>query len=298
MAFKRLFGEERNEDLIVHFINDVMDYKGDAKITHAVLLPTSQIPEIAAAKQSVVDVLCESNDGKKIIVEMQVSGQRSYIKRAQFYAAKAYSKQLTLERQQELTQQGAPYDEIYNELMPVIFIAVTNYIMFPKRTNCLSRYEILEKESLENDLKDFYYTFLELPKFKKGPTELEGRLDKWCYFLKHAEGVTKEELALAIGNDPVMNKAYDELDQFNWTKEELEIYEQVQKKIWDSMAAEQYMIEEAEARGEARGEERGKAKEQKAVVMRMHKTTTDKTIIATASGLTVEEVENILATAP
>jgi len=40
-------------------------------------------------------VLCKAQNGVQIIVEMQVSPQEGFAKRAQYYAAKAYSGQLT-----------------------------------------------------------------------------------------------------------------------------------------------------------------------------------------------------------
>lgn len=37
--------------------------------------------------------------------------------------------------------------------------------------------------SYEGDLKDFSFTFVELPKFNKSIDQLANRSEKWCYFL-------------------------------------------------------------------------------------------------------------------
>ncbi|WP_410521385.1 PD-(D/E)XK nuclease family transposase [Candidatus Tisiphia endosymbiont of Parasteatoda lunata] len=76
-------------------------------------MPTIQIPEIAAKKQSVVDVLCKDENGVQLIIEMQVSPQEGFEKRAQYYAAKAYSRQLNKGK-----EEGARYID----LKSVIFI--------------------------------------------------------------------------------------------------------------------------------------------------------------------------------
>jgi predicted transposase/invertase (TIGR01784 family) len=50
-------------------------------------------PDIASDKQSIVDILCKDSQGNKYIVEMQVARDKGFEKRAQLYAACAYSRQ-------------------------------------------------------------------------------------------------------------------------------------------------------------------------------------------------------------
>ena len=58
VAFHRIFGSEKNKDILIHFINDVLELRDANKIKEVTFLSTIQIPEIAAKKQSIVDVLC------------------------------------------------------------------------------------------------------------------------------------------------------------------------------------------------------------------------------------------------
>jgi hypothetical protein len=53
--------------------------------------------------------------------------------------------------------------------------------------NFISRHLILNLETKQQDIKDFEFTFIELPKFKKTLEELDSVLDKWIYFLNNAE---------------------------------------------------------------------------------------------------------------
>ena len=42
---------------------------------------------------------------------------------------------------------------------------------------------MLNKDTYKHDLKDFYFTFIELPKFKKDNIDqLNNMVEKWCYF--------------------------------------------------------------------------------------------------------------------
>jgi hypothetical protein len=49
-------------------------------------------------------------------------------------------------------------------LKEVIFLAITDFMMFPEQDNCISRHIILDDKSLQRQLKDFSYTLIELPK--------------------------------------------------------------------------------------------------------------------------------------
>ena len=78
----------------------------------------------------------------------------------------------------------------------------------------------MDKESHENDLKDFSFTFLELPKFNKEIDQLLNMTDKWSYFFKHAEETSEQDLQKLIGHDQIIERAFDELNRFSWNDEE------------------------------------------------------------------------------
>ena len=251
IAFRRIFGSEKNKDILIHFINDILELKDKNRIKEVTFLSTIQIPEIAAKKQSIVDVLCKDENGVQIIVEMQVSPQQGFEKRAQYYAAKAYSRQL---------DQGKKEGSRYTDLKAVIFIAISDNILFKDKVFYKSDHIILDKDSYVQDLKDFSFTFIELPKFKITDINLlTNIIEKWCYFFKHADEISEADLDKIIGSDQVMKRAYEELNQFNWTEAELITYEQENKRTMDNIAAEEYKIEQAKIEGKAEGLAEGKA---------------------------------------
>ncbi len=236
VAFRRIFGSEDNKDILIHFVNDVLELKGKDKIKEVTFLSTIQIPEIASKKQSVVDVLCKDENGVQLIIEMQVSPQEGFEKRAQYYAAKAYSRQLN---------KGKKEGARYKDLKAVIFIAISDNIIFKDKIFYKSDHIILDKESYAHDLKDFSFTFIELPKFKITDINLlTNIIEKWCYFFKYADETSEADLHKLIGSDQIIEQAYEELNQYNWTEEELFTYEQEAKRIMDNQAAEDYKLEQ------------------------------------------------------
>jgi predicted transposase/invertase (TIGR01784 family) len=222
-AFKRIFGTEKNQDILIHFLNDMLGFNGEHAIQSVSFLKTAQDPEIAAKKQSLVDVLCKDEAGRQYIVEMQIARTAGFEKRAQYYAAKAYSRQLN---------QG----EDYEQLKEIIFLAITDFVMFPDKKEYKSDHVTLDKKTHHQDLKDFHFTFLELPKFTKTIDELESVVEKWTYFFKHAEDTQEGEVEKIVGADPVIQRAYEALNRFSWSDIELNTYDEEEKRERDAQA--------------------------------------------------------------
>jgi predicted transposase/invertase (TIGR01784 family) len=253
-AFKQIFGTEKNKDILIHFLNDILGYEGADQIIEVTFLKTIQDPDIAIYKQSIVDVLCKDQKGTQIIIEMQVSKHAGFEKRALFYASKAYSSQIIKEDE---NHQGL---EVYAKLKGVIFLAIADFMMFRDQEAWISKHRLLETDTYVNHLKDFYFVFMELPKFNKTIDQLENVVEKWAYFFKHAQQSSLEEMDDLIGEDVIIKRAFQAIDQASWSEEELRTYEQLVKTRLDNLAVEQQKLEDARAAGIAEGEARGEAK--------------------------------------
>ena len=245
VAFKKIFGSEKHKDILIHFINDVLELKDNNQIDEVEFLSTIQDAEIASKKQSIVDVLCRDKNGVQIIVEMQVAPTKGFEKRAQYYAAKAYSRQLN---------KGQEADGLYENLKAVIFIAIADYIVFPDKTEFKSEHVILDKNSHEHDLQDFSFTFVELPKFKKEKIEeLDTTLDKWCYFFKYAAKTSEADMAKIGSSYKTIGDAYEIVNQYNWNEQQLLAYERETKRVWDNRSVLEFQLDKAKAEGMEQG---------------------------------------------
>jgi hypothetical protein len=71
-AFKRIFGSEEHKDVLVAFLNDMLDLDEPHHIVTIELLPPEQRPPVAELKLSIVDVKCVDARGVAYVVEMQV----------------------------------------------------------------------------------------------------------------------------------------------------------------------------------------------------------------------------------
>jgi predicted transposase/invertase (TIGR01784 family) len=285
VAFKKIFGSEKHKDILIHFINDILGFRGNCAIQEVTFLNPVQDPKIAIQKQSIVDVLCKDSNGVQYIIEMQVAETSGFEKRAQYYAAKAYSGQL---------YKGSGEDGLYQNLKEIIFIAIADFILFPGKKEYKSAHAILDTHNYDHDLKDFSFTFIELPKFtKKSVDELENMEEKWCFFLKYADETTSEDLKKLVDGDAVLQKAYDILEQYNWSEEELWAYECETKRIWDNRAAEDFLLRKAESKGMEKGMEKGAQNKAIEIATNMMKQNLDLNLISQITGLSVEAIKKL-----
>ncbi|QTP61637.1 Rpn family recombination-promoting nuclease/putative transposase [Wolbachia endosymbiont of Wiebesia pumilae] len=289
VSFKRIFGTEKNKDILIHFLNDILGFTGKNEIKDIEFLSTIQDPDIAAKKQSIVDVLCRDSTGAQYICEMQVAKTKGFEKRAQYYAAKAYSRQ-------------ADKGDQYHNLKEIIFIAIADCVLFPNKSEYKSKHTIRDEDTNEHDLKDFYFIFIELPKFPKNKEDqLENIVEKWVYFFRYADETSEEELEKIIGSDVIIKKAYEELNRFNWSEKEFIAYEQEIKRILDEQAVLAQKLDDATEKGREEGrqegiligEEKGEMKAKIAVAKNLLKAGVSVDLIAESTGLSQAEIEQL-----
>ncbi len=247
VAFKRIFGQEQNQDILLSLLNQVLKGQLTEPIKEVRFLSPIQDPEAMAQKQSIVDVLCRDKKGTQYIIEMQVAHNEGFKERAQYYAARAFGSQM---------KKGG----WYQDLKEVIFLAFCNFSLFPKKKDYKSEHIILDRKTHEQDLDRLSFTFIELPKFEKQRTKNIHQLtqeEKFYYFLIHAPHINPEQLKVLTKKDIIMQKAYQELDRFYWTPEELLRYEGEEKRIRDNQSVLDYARQEGEQAGIKLGEQRG-----------------------------------------
>lgn len=97
----------------------------------------------------------------------------------------------------------------------VYFIGIVDFSMFESDA-FISRHLILNKETLQQELGDFEFTFIELKKFTKELNELQTTLEKWIYFIKNANNLT---IIPKQFNDVFeFKEAFEIASQTNWDK--------------------------------------------------------------------------------
>ncbi|MGL9775902.1 MAG: Rpn family recombination-promoting nuclease/putative transposase, partial [Wolbachia sp.] len=78
LTFKKIFGTEKNKNILIHFFNDILGFTGIDTIQEVEFLSTYMDPEIAFDKQSIVDVLCKDSRGLRYVIEMQLARDKGF----------------------------------------------------------------------------------------------------------------------------------------------------------------------------------------------------------------------------
>ena len=272
VAFKKLFGNIAHKNILISFLNSVLNRPENLKIIDVIINDPANTPDRPSSKYSIVDLRCTDQDQNQYIVEMQVIDQKDYGVRAQYYAAIALARQLNS-------------GEKYNQLVPVIFVGILDFNLFNHK-NYLSHQLILDSETHAHELKHLEFHFIELTKFTKTETQLNNILDKWVYFLKNAEVLQKVPSTL---QETEFIDAFDILAKSNWSNKELLEYDQY-LDIWRS---ETSRIESALADGKTIGKEEGKNEEKIEIANAMLLNGFEISTITKITGLSLEQVQKL-----
>ena len=261
---KYLLWSEGHEDLLLDFINDVLIDSGFEKIVTVQIKNPFNYQDFPTAKQTVLDVKGEDENGRKFQIEIQSTGQESHKHRVLYYWAKVYSDQLNKGDQ-------------YEKLKPVISINVLNFDLLKSYPEFHSLFLLTKSNDPELVLTDHLYIhFLELPKYIE--QKKFSSLEKWMYYLKF-EG--EKDMKIVIQDDPIIAKAHKKYVEFTQDDRMRELYEgQIEYE-------RRYLSDLEEAKIEGKLE--GKLEDAK----KMLAEGLDKKLIQKITGFSIEEINRL-----
>ncbi len=284
MAFKKIFGDETKKEILISFLNSVLDFKDDQAIAQVSLANPYQVPKIPELKETILDINATNKNGEKFIVEMQNKNLGEFAKRSLYYTSKAYVQQLDTKAN-------------YKELKKVYFIGILDFNMF-KNKRYISRHLIINQETNTQDIKEFEFCFIELKKFDVELEHLNSIVDKWVYFIKHASSL--EMIPKEFETIKEFKQAFAIASQQTWDKKELEVYEYISLKQFDDINA----IDTAKEEGREEGREEEKLNSQKRVqqeklnqtikiAKNLLKAKVDFDTIRSSTGLSIEQIKKL-----
>ncbi len=269
-AFKKIFGSEESQDILLSFLNALLELKSPYRLMEVTILDPYLAPKIKGMKDTYLDVRAKNETGKIYIIEMQVLNVAGFEKRILYNACKAYASQL-----------GSGED--YHLLTDVIAITITDFIMFPEMEAVSNKFKLRADEGeVYND--DLELVFAELPKFNKTEDELDTVLDRWYYFLKHADDFETVPGSLKVEASIV--HALELANKAALTSEELDDQERREIFIQDQRGAIQL--------AQQKGREEGREEERCNMIKQVKKSGLSIIDIAHMFGMDVDEIKNIL----
>ena len=173
-GFKKLFGTELNKDLLISFLNALLN--GEQEITNLTYLNGEHLGDGYGDRRAVFDAYCQLADGKKFIVEMQKAEQAYFKDRSIYYSTFPIREQ---------GPKGGTWDY---HLEIVYTIGILNFV-FPNDEYPADSFMHEIKLTDVEDKHVFYdkltFIYLEMPKFNKTEDELVTMFDKWMFALRN-----------------------------------------------------------------------------------------------------------------
>ena len=240
-GFKKLFGTEANKDILISFLNAVIEDTADPILD---LFPKNveQIGEFNGDKTCYFDVYCQTANGRRFIVEMQNSWKPFFRDRTLYYAARAIQEQgvkgdPTKREQPETEEKKA---EKWNYRLKEVYVIALMNFNFPKKEYLPEDYFHRIMLTDLNDHHVFYdkltLIYLEMPKVGKAKLDMSRPLDRWLRVLYRLWG--EEECPPEL-DEPIFKKLYKEAEyacfdadqQLNYMrswKKELDTYSEIE----------------------------------------------------------------------
>ena len=288
-GFKKLFGEEYNKDLLIDFLNQLLEEE-QGKIKELTYLKNEQVGRAELDRRAVFDLYCENEAGEKFIVEMQKTKQKFFKDRSVYYSTFP------------IVEQAKSGDWDF-ELKAVYTVAILDFV-FNEDQDEPEKFRYDVKLSDIETKKVFYnkltFIYLEMPKFDKTLAQLETRFEKWLYLLKNLERLHNIPEKF---QDRIFEKLFSAAEIAKFTPNEASLYEDSlkiyrdMKNSLDTAREEGWKdgkkvgVREGKEAGIKEGVEKGKI----SIALKMLAKGMSNEEISEITGLTVAQIEKLSA---
>ena len=235
-AFKKLFGTEMNKDLLISFLNALL--QGREVVLDVNYLNTEHLGTQEYDRRAVFDVYCKNDKGEVFLVEMQKGEQQFFKDRSIYYSTFAIREQ-------------APRGEWNYELKGVYTIGILNFCFDKEREgNYYHEVKLMDTATKEVFYDKLVFIYLEMPKFTKQENELESLFDKWLYVIRNLAALMERPRVL---QEKVFAHLFEAAEIAKFSRVERYEYDESLKAYRDWFG----VMATAELRGEERGKEKG-----------------------------------------
>ncbi len=242
-AFKKLFGSELNKDLLISFLNALL--QGRETIKEIEYLNAERLGTQEYDRRAVFDVYCKNDRGEMFVVEMQKGEQQFFKDRSIYYSTFAIREQ-------------APRGDWNYELKGVYTIGILNFCLpdMPQSDDYYHEVKLMHTTTKTVFYDKLTFIYLEMPKFTKTEDQLETLFDKWLYAIRNLASLMERPAAL---QEQVFTHLFEAAEIAKFNKMDRYEYEESLKNYRDWFSVMQTAELKGFAKGEAEGFTKGEA---------------------------------------
>ena len=268
-----MLASEGNEDILENIVNSVLEDLGFEEVHNLHIINPHNLPENINLKESVLDVKAITKSNKKIIIEIQLSGNIDFLKRIYYYISRNIVSEV---------DEKEPYD-IISEVISINFVDFNmDFNDEGKPHRCFKLIDI-ENPNVVLDMVQMH--ILEVPRFKNilynsniEDIKRKGILS-WIEFFT-AKDLDKIKERLKEVNF-IMDKVINKYERFISSEDEMEVYNARDAFLY----GQKLMLK--------REREEGRREEQIAIAKNLKKSGIDINIISENTGLSIEEINKL-----
>ena len=269
VGFKRIFGQEINKDLLIDFLNALLE--GERQVKDITFLDKEQLPVFEDDRKLIYDVYCTDENGEQFIVEMQNQSHLNFRSRTVYYLSQA------------VARQGEKGSRWMYDLKAVYGVFFLNFPMPGTKAHKLRMDIVLSDRDTHELFSDkMRYIFIELPSFAKEEDECMNDFERWIYVLKNMDTLKRMPFR---ARKSVFEKLEEVVTLSSLTRAEREKYDESLKTYRDRLAELAFAQQE--------GREKGRAEEKLKNARSMKAAGISPELIAKITGLPPEAIAEL-----
>ena len=276
-----LLGSLGNEDILENIVNCVLrDSKFD-EVHNLEIINPHNLPENINLKESVLDVKARTKDNKKIIIEIQLSGNIDFVKRIFYYISKNVVSEIN---------ENEPY-EIISQVISINFVNFNmDFYDEGKPHRC---FKLIDTENHNVLLDMMQMHIVEVPRFieilnnSNIDNIKKNKILSWIEFFT-VKDLDKVKEKLKEVND-IMPKVIDKYERFISSKEEMEVYNARDAFLY----GQNLMLKKEREEGIKEGMKEGIKETKISMARNMKNDKVDFNTISKYTGLSIEEIEKL-----
>ena len=219
IGFKRIFGQELSKPLLLDFLNSL--FEGEKHMANLTFLDKEQPALFEEDRSLIYDIYCETDDGEKIIVEMQNKSQPFFKNRSIYYVSEAIARQ---------GERGSVWNYAIDSVYLVAFL---NFCPFDFKKQFRTDVVLSEKGTVEQFSDKLRMIYLQLPLFEKEADECNNQVERWIYLLKNMDTLNRLPWA---AQSAVFRKLESIADVGSMSRAERLKYDEALKKYRDTIS--------------------------------------------------------------
>lgn len=270
-GFKLFFGKDgKSEEFLMDFLNELFqDDPYFSNITHLTYKNSEVSKDDILGKEIRYDIHCETSTGHRFIVEMQRRIHENFVDRTLYYISRSITEQVRRRY----------------HFLPVVGVFVMEGAVNGMKAAPVLDFQMRDRNDPKESIDKIRMIYIQLRHFRLKEEECNTRRERWLYILKHL--YTMDHMPFAETKDRIFERLDTYARMANLSHQEREEYDRMLKFQRDYDSDMHY--------SKLEGMKEGREEERWTIARNMMNMGMDASTISKVTGLSVQELSEIVS---